>query len=59
MVLFVTWNYVDKKRVTGWLHKSGFCEDKVNGCREKLCHWPAEDQSYAVARAMEAMEGYR
>lgn len=45
-----------KERATGW---SCFCEDKVNGCRVKLCHWAAEDQSYAVARAMEAMEGYR
>lgn len=65
MVLFVTWNSVEKEGATGWLHKSGrpcFCEDKVNGCRVKLCHWPAEDQSYAVARGggmSEATEGYR
>lgn len=54
-----------KEGASGWLHKSGrpcFCGDKVNGCRVKLCHWPAEDQSYAVARGggmSEATEGYR
>lgn len=46
---------MDIEKATGWLPKTSwpcFCEDKVNGCRVKLCHWSAVDGTQAEARRL-------